>query len=141
MDLKKYEKIDIASQMLETALSLFIEGKDYFSALQIAGACEEIFGKYLQLNGVETSLESNAKTFISMKKNLSGIDSTVKDTINSLNKSKNSIKHMNDSSDTFVIMDPTGEAYDTLDRAIENWWKFGKSSTPLINKFLDYYDK
>ena len=137
MNSKKYEKIDIAGQMLETALSLFMEGKDYFSVVQLAGACDEILGKYVNLKGIATSLETEIAESISLKKSLSGRHSTVKDTRDSLNQFKNSIKHMNDSSDAIVIMDPEFEAETMLDRAIINWWNLGRYSTPSIEKFLN----
>ena len=137
MDLKEYEKIDIASQMLETALSLFLEEKDYFSVLQIAGACDEILGKYLKLKEIDTSLETETAALISIKKNLNGIHSTVKDTRNFLNQFKNAIKHMDDRAETTVIMDPEFEAETMLDRAIVNWWRLGKRHSPLMEKFLD----
>ncbi len=138
MNLIKYEKLDIVSQMIETALSLFLERKDYFSVLQIAGACDEILGKYLKLKGINTSLETDVEAVNSIKKSLSGVDSTFKETRDFLNKSKNSIKHMNDSADTTVTMDPEDEAEEMLDRAIANWRKLGRSSTPLMEKFLDF---
>ena len=141
MELKKYEKIEIARQMLGTALSLFMEGKDYFSVLQISGACEEILGKHLKLKGVDTSLQSDAEAFILIKKRLFGIDSTVKETIDFLNKSKNSIKHMNDNNDTTVMMDPREEAEVMLERAITNWWRLDKELTPSMENFLNLMEK
>jgi len=135
MDLKKYEKIDIVHQMLETALSLFKEGKDYFSVLQITGACEEILGKRLKLKGGKTSLESDVEAFIAIKKTLSGLDTTAKQAINFLNNPKNSIKHLSDNNDMTVIMDPKEEAEAMLDRAITNCWMLGMTLTPSMQEF------
>ena len=142
MNLKTYEKIDIASQMLDTALSLFMEKKDYFSVLQIAGACDEILGKHLKLKGIETSLETQVTALHSIKKSLSGVDSPLKRIRDELlNKAKNSIKHMNNANERHIDMDPKFEAEEMLDRVIMNWWKLKGDSKPLIHKYFDFQSK
>lgn len=138
MNLIKYEKVAIAHKMLETALSLFFERKDYFSVLQIAGACDEIFGKCLKLKGVAPSLEVDVAAINSIKKSLSGFENTHKDTRDLLNKAKNSIKHMNDNVDTTVEMDPEYESEEMLERAIRNCLMLKEKSTPLMEKFWDF---
>jgi len=135
MNLRKYEKIDIVDQMLETALSLFNEGEDYFSVLQIAGACEEILGKYLESKGRNTSLQSDAELFVAIKRILSRSETTVKKAIIFLNKPKNSIKHLSDNNDTTVIMDPREDAKAVINRAISNWWNLNRELTPLMKEF------
>ena len=137
MKLPEYKKIDVALQMLDTALEIFFEGKDYFSALHIAGACEEIFAQHLRLKGVVTSLESDAHAFIQIKKTLTGIESPLKEVKIFLNNSKNSIKHMNDGKDLFVKMDPKDDAEAMLDRAITNLWRLDVVFSPLVEKFLN----
>ena len=44
-------------EQLENALSLFLVGKSYVSALTLAGAAEEILGMAAKINGVENSLQ------------------------------------------------------------------------------------
>ena len=43
--------------MLDDALSLFLKGKSFVSALTLAGAAEEILGKALSHRGQQNSVE------------------------------------------------------------------------------------
>ncbi len=143
MKLQKYEKKDIAKQMLETALRLYKEGEDYFSVLQVAGTSEELLGKYLKSKEIDTSLDSNVKAFILLKKTLSGEEDKVKEAKYALNKPRNSIKHINekDNQDFAVITDPKYDAEEMLERAIDNWWKLTGSLFPSMEEFKDSIEK
>ncbi len=137
MELKKYEKNDISCSLLEKALSIYEEGDNYFAALHLAAASEEILGKYLQAKGLQTSLESEKEALIVIKEKLFKEKMPEKEAINFLNKAKNAIKHMNvnDSNDKSVVMDPKEDAETMLERAITNWWRLGQELTPSMKKF------
>ncbi len=61
-----------ALQQLETALSLYFEGKDYYSAITLAGTVEEIFGQFLRAEGGESSYDSDTKGAEAIGKALKG---------------------------------------------------------------------
>jgi hypothetical protein len=42
-----YNRVDLAAEQLDVALSLFLENQSLVSALTLAGAAEEILGKAL----------------------------------------------------------------------------------------------
>jgi hypothetical protein len=42
-----YSKLDIAREFLDTAMRLYVEERDYFSAIHLAAAAEELFGQHL----------------------------------------------------------------------------------------------
>jgi hypothetical protein len=44
-----YSKLDIAYEYLETAMRLYVEETDYFSAFHLAAAAEELFGRHRYL--------------------------------------------------------------------------------------------
>ena len=48
MNIEKFNKREIGSKQLETALQLFFAGGDLFSVITLAGAAEEILGQLLQ---------------------------------------------------------------------------------------------
>jgi Na+-translocating ferredoxin:NAD+ oxidoreductase RnfE subunit len=52
-----HNKVEIAIEQLEIALDLFLSGKSYVSALTLAGAAEEIFGKATEIKGIKNSLQ------------------------------------------------------------------------------------
>jgi len=55
--MKIHRKIDVARAQLERSISLFFEG-DYYSAATLAGASEEILGKFIEKTGAENELKS-----------------------------------------------------------------------------------
>jgi hypothetical protein len=53
----KFHKTEIAKRQIDTAVDLFLEGKDFISALTLAGAGEEITGKLLDRKGKKSMLQ------------------------------------------------------------------------------------
>lgn len=51
----KVHKLIIAFNQLETAIQLFLQDKNYLSAITLAGASEEILGKYAKKLNEETA--------------------------------------------------------------------------------------
>ena len=74
--INKYLKI--AKEQLETALRLYFEQRDYYSAITLAGAAEEILGKMLNHNGEENLLNSLVAAAVDISK-LDGQEVTAKE--------------------------------------------------------------
>lgn len=53
----KLHKIEIAKRQIDTAIDLFLDDKDFVSALALAGAGEEITGKLLERKGDKNMLQ------------------------------------------------------------------------------------
>ena len=62
MNIEKFKKLDIAKKLLERALKVY-DDKDYFSALHLASAAEEILGQCLKFKNIENSLQSEKEAF------------------------------------------------------------------------------
>lgn len=108
------------------------ERKDYFAALHLAGAGEEIMGKYLEAAGGMPSLKSQTHAIVGVKKMLYGVDMFEKDAKTLLNKPKNTIKHMNDRAESTVSMDPKYESEDMLGRAFTNLIRLDLELSPSM---------
>ncbi len=52
-----YSRINLAKEQLEVALALFLDHQRFASAITLAGAAEEIFGKELIRRGNQSALE------------------------------------------------------------------------------------
>jgi hypothetical protein len=65
--LRKKKKKDIALEFLKSACECYEKGK-YFSALNLAGASEDILGKYLNAHGIEHALKSETEALIKVAK-------------------------------------------------------------------------
>ncbi|MFH1519843.1 MAG: hypothetical protein ABIE75_04645 [Candidatus Omnitrophota bacterium] len=136
MGLREYEKINIAESLLNKALSIYEKGDNYFAALHLAGASEEILGKYLTINGLRNTLEDEKEALISVKYDLFKIRLSEKEAISSLIGAKNAIKHMSSEKDRIVKMNPKKDAEAMLDRAIGNWLRLKRKVTPQMDKFI-----
>lgn len=139
MNIKSFSKIELAVKQIETAIDIYMSGKDFFSPITLAGAGEEILGRLIEKLGRKTSLSKKTEAFIEVHKiiNKKIIDEkSARD--NHINKARNSLKHLNakeDDEDDSVIMDPVFEAEAMLFRAIENYYAF---TGMLTEKMLAY---
>ena len=136
---RNYSKLEIATQQLDTALRLFFWKKEYFSAITLAGAAEEILGVYLkrhnQPNAFDQDLESSLRVYQWLFKSV-GSRNTIR---NLINRTKNSAKHMMGTSDVALRCNAKAEAKEVLDRAVSNYYSlmcFEKlQETQRIKKF------
>ncbi len=133
---RAYEKKFIAVTQLETALHLFGEEQDLFSALTLAGAAEEILGRLVSGEGKETSLESLKNAALGMYQHLFGetVDPSV--FVNRANRARNSLKHLGSPKQPTIVLDVREEAVDMLNRAIDNYWALDESLTPAMERFV-----
>jgi len=122
--MKKYNKIDIAESQLETALDIYLNGGNLFSALTLAGAAEEIFGIYLKINGVPNSLEELVAATQKIYKIIqNGEHLPEKGIRDRANRARNNFKHLNSEEDLEIELDLEEETIDMLNRATTNYWR------------------
>lgn len=129
-------KIDVAKQYLEDALRLYSDGR-FLSALTLAGAAEEMFGKSLeraattQIDGVSvspsTALDREAAAMAAFDQQLVNIGAltitskTMAEIRQELIAPRNSAKHFNDASEFTFNFDQQLEAGSMIIRAIRNY--------------------
>jgi hypothetical protein len=131
-----YSKLDIAYEYLETAMRLYVEERDYFSAMHLAAAAEELFGKHLpeaqrmssmMLKGqialrVLNTGEENEYAAAQDKKG-----KEYKEAKEIILGPKNGIKHMkDDGSDATITINPIAEAREWIEHALNNFKKVRK---------------
>ena len=122
------KKFDIAKHLLDRAIEAFFND-DVITAIHLAGASEEILGKYCEYKGMERSfniLLSNAQSLNNELK--------YKEINDLLNETKNQLKHFRNANDDEVEileLDP----YFLLVRAVINYMKIDNVPSPLIIKF------
>ena len=96
------KSLTVPHEFLESALSLYFEHKAYSSALHLAGAAEELLGKLLRENGVESWLDSiqqlcmDAWDKVVSEAPVSTIDGarmSLKSIAADLNSARNHVKH------------------------------------------------
>lgn len=118
----KTPRIAVAQQLLECGLSSYFDGS-YFAALHLAGAAEEIFGRYLQRLKTNTVLQSIKEDAAVM---LAGSSFEIPDKAHLdmvgkwANMPRNAVKHIDLVGDDEIEFDPRSAAREMLERAISN---------------------
>ena len=122
MAMRRYSKLQIATQQLDTALRLYFRKKEYFSVITLASAAEEILGVHLkthsQLNAFEQGLTDSLLVYKWLWKEEGSRDRMYK----VMNQTKNDAKHMMGKKDVEIRCDVREEARQVLDRAVSNYY-------------------
>jgi hypothetical protein len=139
-----YNKLNVACELLEVALRLFFEEKEYFAVINLAGAAEELLGAHLKAKGDATSLEELVEGAQRISTGLSGQTPAAKDIFKVANYPRNASKRMNDSSDATMRVYPKRDAKQFLDRAVDNYHRLmlhhdcELQETELVRRFSLY---
>jgi hypothetical protein len=137
---KPTDKLLVALELLERALSMYYTGDSYFAALHLAGGAEEIFRGYVKRSGGEASFESIREGAVRISQFLGDrAGSNPKDVAKIMNYARNRTKHIDDNGDDDVRFDPPTEAFDMLSRAVSDYYTlmehFELEETQLISRF------
>jgi hypothetical protein len=132
-----YNRIDLARQLLNIAISFFLK-RHFVSALVLAAASDEILSKALSHRGQQNFLDLKYET---MEPLLKMQHQTEEDFIRDENEALNAIKHMASASDTSVTLDLEEAAYSMIVRACHNYDLLGLPPTAKIRKFQDWFDE
>jgi len=125
---------------LENAISLFLVGKSYVSALTLAGAAEEILGMAVKINGVENSLQELYRIY--NDPGLAWINppkTWAEFTTKGKNKAINAVKHVSGECDLTFEADIEDESLWMLVRAIDNYNRLGFGPTELMHEFDNWF--
>ncbi len=132
-----YKKTEIAVKQLETAIDLFLNHKDYICAITLAGASEEILGKFVEQMGKKSAHKSSAES-LKAKFNLTISNKELNSRY--LNFARNTLKHANITDGDTVKLDAQTEAISLIIRTIDNLIKLDNSfsfNTPDFFYLLD----
>ncbi len=132
---RMYNKVDLARELLDVALSLF-KRKSYVSALVLAGAAEETLSKALSHRGQQNSLELNYET---LELILAMQTKTKEDFIRDENRALIAVTHMGSASNSSVTLDFEEAAHSMIVRACHNHDLLGLSRTAKMREFEDWF--
>lgn len=132
---EKLNKLDIAVTQLEIAIELFFNNGSLIAVTTLAGAAEEILGRYLESKGEETALSERVRIVCFLHKKRCGMSPKHKPIKMRANLAKNSFKHMDLENDFEINIDVKDEATDMRNRAIDNYWKLTQCLTPAMARY------
>jgi hypothetical protein len=134
--IRAYYRRDLALKQLETALELYFSNGDRGSVVTLAGAADEVFGKYLERSERKSSFNTLVAAVIEIRERLFGealSPEEVKGIADRANSARNSLKHIGQTD--IVKFDLEAEARDMLFRAIDNYWSLEQKLTPAMERF------
>lgn len=132
----KLTNLQVAEIQINRAIRLFLDNKDYVSALTLAGAAEEILGNLLTRAGQQNALDEAVEASIAMEKLLlRNNGSEPKDVRDIANYFRNRLKHYNDNEPLGFSADYY--AADMIDRAMQNYFKVTSWETPEMIQFKE----
>lgn len=133
--IEKHNRLEMARSQLETALSLYFERRDYYSAVTLAGAADELFGKALRIEGKEPRIEELSRSVAAIYKKLYGRDLDPKKVAERANQARNALKHWGVDQPLEVEFNLDEEVKDMLERGIANYWALYGDLTELMERF------
>lgn len=122
---KTYDRIALAKEQLDTALYLFLDHRNYSSAITLAGAAEEIFGRSLTLKGGKSALDSSYESMAEFHRMIDGDELDKKLFVSKENLARDALKHLQESKGPTITFDLEEAACWMLVRSIQNGKELG----------------
>ena len=135
-----YNKLDLATQQLDDAISLFLK-RHFVSALMLAGAAEEILSKALSHRGEQDALERKRETLEPLHTWLHERSLSREEFIEKENRALIAVTRMESANDPSVTLDLEEAAYSMIARACHNYDLLDLPPTGKIRKFQDWFDE
>jgi len=129
-----YNKVDLAREQLNVAMSFFLKGRSLVSALTLAGAAEDILGKALSHSGQQNSLELKYEV---MEPILTMGNQTKENFIRDENRALNAI--MASATEPSVTLDLEEAASSMIVRACYNYDLLGLPRTAKMREFDSWF--
>ena len=126
-----HSKLEAAKRQLDRAIKLFFDEADYYSAITLAGASEEILGKMLEARGETHALTSISSTITEILSANDVPTLTNRELIRQLNDVRDWLKHYRDGKD--LDFDAKEAALQLIDRAVSNYFQLtGGESNEMV---------
>ena len=132
-----FDKLIIADEMMESAIENYIDHKRYFAALNLAGVAQEIYGKWIRINGGKDLPSQSLDNMEAVHKEL-GEEFNRKKFVNLGNLPKNSIKHFDGINDRHAVLEPNFDSFLQLAEAFVEHKRLNRPVTDNITRLEAY---
>src|SRR5229473_274023 len=116
MAVQSYQRLDLAANQLETAIGLFISGRDRFSVITLAGAADVILSQLIINKGEENFIEFSLHKDDDKTLTRGALGAQVNEILRI-----NELKHMDEEDEGYVVMDIEQCALAAISKAIANF--------------------
>jgi len=133
MNERTHRRLDLAIEQLDDAITLFLDRRLFASAITLAGAAEEIFGKELSRRGQEHVLDWKFSQLSICHRLLHGKELLKKSFFDEENRVRNCLKHFGETDPIFTA-DLETPAVWMIVRSMEN----ARRLEFEIERFVDF---
>jgi len=136
----KIDKLEIADEFLDQAIECYLDKSKYVTALHLAGAAQEIYGKWLRCNKGQdfSSIMMNHAETLAKEHSLTFDRKAHK---KADKHAKNTIKHFDNKADRFAELDPQLDSVIMLSEAVTEHIMLKRIETKNIERFKTYFSK
>ncbi len=135
---KTHDKLDIADEMLESAIQSFLDSRHFFVALNLACVAEELYGKYIKLCGGQNSQTGLIQLAEVIARAEGDMDTTQDQLWIASVALKNSIKHLDSLEDKYIETDIENEAKSAISCALTNHQKLNRKFSLNIQRYIEF---
>jgi hypothetical protein len=136
MTARDVAKIEIAREYLDAAIEFFLGRRNFFCAIHLAAAAEELFGAHLpQCQRISTL---GLKAEKALKSETRPTIPSDREALRSVNEWKNAVKHMDDGTSHTLTIDPPFVAEHHIEQALINFYKLKLLKSAAVSKFEDH---
>lgn len=133
---RKYHREEIASRQLETAVLMFLNGRDRFSVITLAGAASNILSQLVRNQGEEPFIDYSRRVH----------DAVIGFTPPRIKYNKyindklgiNDLKHLSSGGATRIDLDEEKAAEEAITKAIADYIKIKGQKEPFVIAFLSW---
>ncbi|NVD74560.1 hypothetical protein HUX88_29170 [Duganella sp. BJB1802] len=136
-------KMTVATEYLNRAIELYFRGDSDFSALHLAGAAQELLGKFVGRAGRQSAHSQLVDGALRIANVLppTGKPATEKGIKGVISFAKNRVKHMDETGDDMIEYDVRKAAADMLDIAIAEFYELFDSGAEIsISPEIERYN-
>jgi hypothetical protein len=136
-------KLEIAREYLDAAIEFFLARTNYFCAIHLAAAAEELLGAHLPVSDrIFTSAWKAERGLMCLSGTVPADErEAVKKAIRSVNEWKNDVKHMSDGTSPTILIDPAFAAEHHIEQALVDFYKLNLRKSDAIWKFETHQNR
>lgn len=136
--MRRYDKSDVAIELLDAALSEHLDHARHFAAYNLAAVSEELMSKLLKCSGNTDSADLKIGAMKAMSKALGQPEGEERIWRKALFKLKNTIKHMDNETERYFEANIETSARQKIGDAIGNLERLGLSKSQQVRRFYEH---
>ena len=133
--MKRFDKRDVATELLDAAITEHLDHERHFAAYNLAAVSEELTSKLLRLSGQKDSVSLKIGALKVMTDVLHQTEPDQRTWWKELFRLKNTIKHMDSEADRFFDANIEVSARQKIGDAIGNAMRLGIPKSPYVQRF------